>query len=214
MAFLVFASFTKPRFSHVQHQQYFINCLFNIFVSASSFITIGSDVVFLHSLRCLKITVTFVLSGLHFLAFFNLNVDSLLVYNIGFLAGDELSPSCIRRTVVCLSSWSVWACLCLANSAVCLPSQVRSSVSAMLFVSCKHYTRSCVLVTNYLPLLFWNQQKMSRSSSLHGKHYGPKQLMWIFVIVKRMKRLWNSMQTIFFKLVYCTWISCRGECTY
>lgn len=89
LAFVDFASFTKPSFSRVQHQQYFINGLFNVFASASSFITI-----------CLKITVTFLLSGFDFLAFFILIVDSLHVYNIGFLADDELSPSCIRRTVV------------------------------------------------------------------------------------------------------------------
>ncbi len=144
MAFLVFASFTKPRFSHVQHQQYFINCLFNIFASASSFITIGSDVVFLHSLRCLKITVTFVLSGLHFLAFFILTLIPYTFITLVFWQATSSAHHVFGVLSVCLSSWSVWACLCLANSAVCLPSQVRSSVSAMLFVSCKHYTRSCV----------------------------------------------------------------------
>lgn len=164
-------------------------------------------------------SVTFILFGLGFLTFFHLECWFLthLKYK------SRCSLSWFSRPVMYLASCSVfivsvWACLYLKNTAVCL--------SGLLFQPrfsqwCKDYTHLsvcvCVCVSDqYLSFLsfFRNKQKKSQSSSLHGKHYSPKQLMWIFVIVKRTKRLWNSMQTIFFKLVYCTWISCRGECTY
>ncbi len=196
---LIFASFTKPRISHVQHQQYFINSLFNIFASASSFITIGSDVVLRSQLRSYYLAST---------------SSSWALMNIGFLAGDELSPSCIQRTVVCLSSWSVCACLCLANTAVCLLSQVRSSVSAMPFVSCKHYTRSCVLVTNYLPLLSFETNKKCLGPLRSMNALRSKATNVNFCHREEKETVVELNANYIFKLVYCTWISCRGECTY
>ncbi len=196
---LIFASFTKPRFSHVQHQQYFINSLFNIFASASSFITIGSGVV----LR----SVTFVLSGLHF---FILSVDEH--WFSGRRRAQPIVYSAYCSVFIVLKC--VCVCLCLANTAVCLLSQVRSSVSAMPFVSCKHYTRSCVLVTNYLPLLSFETNKKCHGPLRSMNALRSKATNVNFCHREEKETVVELNANYIFKLVYCTWISCRGECTY